>query len=72
MAGTSQYNKEKIIGEFEMMREMELSAKDLYTKIAALPDIERQLKIAFTAIALDEQRHADIVRKIITLITNTL
>jgi rubrerythrin len=72
MAGINKYNKEKIIGEFEMMKEMELSAKDFYTKIAGLPDIERQLKITFTTIAQDEQRHADIVQKIINIVTNTL
>jgi rubrerythrin len=47
-------------------------AKDLYTKIAGLPDTKRQLKITFTTIAQDEQRHADIVQKIINTVTDTL
>ncbi len=72
MAGLSKHNKEKIISEFKMMKEMELSARDLYTKIAGLPDAEQQLKITFATIAQDEQRHADIVQKIINIVNNTL
>jgi len=72
MAGLSKHNEEKIISEFKMMKEMELSARDLYTKIAGLPDAEQQLKITFATIAQDEQRHADIVQKIINIVNNTL
>lgn len=72
MAGLSKHNKEKIISEFKMMKEMELSARDLYTKIAGLSDAEQQLKITFATMAQDEQRHADIVQKIINIVNNTL
>jgi len=72
MEGLSKYNKEKIISEFKMMKDMELSARDLYTKIATSPDAEQQLKITFATMAQDEQRHADIVQKIINIVTNTL
>ena len=73
MARISEQNKEKLIGEFEMMRDFELTAKDLYVKIAASPDVEQQqIKDTFAKIAEDEQRHADIVQKIINIITNTL
>ena len=73
MAGISERNKKKLIGEFEMMKDFELTAKDLYVKIAASPDVEQQqIKDTFAKIAEDEQRHADIVQKIINIITNTL
>ena len=72
MAGLSKHNKEKIISEFQMMKDMELSARDLYTKIAGFPETAQKLKIAFATMAQDEQRHADIVQKIINIVTNTL
>ena len=72
MAGISKFDKEKIISEFKMMKEMELSARDLYAKIAGLPDVEQQVKITFATMAKDEQRHADLVQKIINIVTNTL
>jgi rubrerythrin len=73
MARISNQNKKKLIGEFEMMRDFELTAKNLYVKIAASPDVEQQqIKDIFAKVAEDEQRHADIVQKIINIITNTL
>jgi rubrerythrin len=72
MARTSEQNKKKIISEFQMMKDFELSAKDLYVKIAASPDVKQQIKDTFAKIAEDEQRHADIVQKIINIVTNTL
>jgi rubrerythrin len=73
MAKVSERNKKKIIGEFEMMKDFELSAKDLYIKIAASPDVkQQQIKDTFTKIAEDEQRHAEIVQKIIDIVTNAL
>jgi rubrerythrin len=73
MTGISNQNKKKLIGEFEMMRDFELTAKDLYIKIVSSPDVEQQqIKDTFARIAEDEQRHADIVQKIINIVTNTL
>jgi rubrerythrin len=73
MAKISEQNKKKIISEFQMMKDFELSAKDLYTKIATSPDVrEQQIKDTFARIAEDEQRHADIVQKVINIVTNTL
>ncbi len=73
MARISNRNKEEIISEFEMMKDFELSAKDLYTRIAGSLDIQQEkIKDNFARIADDEQRHADIVQKIINIITNTL
>ena len=73
MAKTSNQNKEEIIRELEMMKDFELSARDLYTKITLSPDVtQKQVKYTFATMAQDEQRHADIVRKIINIVTNTL
>jgi rubrerythrin len=66
-------NKEKIISEFEMMKDFELTAKNLYIKITKSPDVkDRKIKDVFTKIAEDEQRHADLVQKIINIATNAL
>jgi len=73
MAKITNQNKKKIISEFEMMKNFELTAKDLYIKIATSPDVkEQQIKDTFAAMAQDEQRHADIVQKIINIVTNYL
>jgi rubrerythrin len=73
MARISNQNKKKLIGEFEMMKDFELTAKNLYVKIVNSPDVEQQqIKDAFAKIAQDEQRHADIVQKIINIVINTL
>jgi rubrerythrin len=73
MVRTSEQNKKKIISEFEMMKDFELSTKALYIKIAASPDVkQQQIKDTFTKIAEDEQRRAEIVQKIIDIVTNTL
>ena len=73
MARISELNKKKLLSDFEMMKDFELSARDLYVKIASSPDVgEQQIKDTFANIAQDEQRHADIVQKIINIITNAL
>lgn len=73
MAKIKNQNKEKILSEFEMMREFELSTRDLYVKIINSPDVkDRNVKDIFVKIAADEQRHADIVGKIINIATNAL
>ena len=73
MTKITNQNKKKIISEFEMMKNFELTAKDLYIKIATSPDVkEQQIKDTFAAMAQDEQRHADIVQKIINIVTNYL
>ena len=73
MAKIRNRNKEKIISEFEMMRDFELTVKDLYIRITKSPDVkEQRIKDIFTKIAKDEQRHAEIVQKIINIATNAL
>jgi hypothetical protein len=73
MAKIRNQNKEKIISEFEMMRDFELTARDVYIRITKSPDVkEQRIKDIFAKIAEDEQRHADIVQKIINIAANAL
>jgi hypothetical protein len=73
MTGIRNQNKEKIISEFEMMRDFELSVRDLYIKIINSPDVkEQRIKEIFAKIADDEQRHSELVQKIINITANTL
>ena len=71
MAKINQQDKDKIIGEFQTMKSFEESARDLYLKISSEPSIQDQnIKDVFARIAQDEQRHAEIVQKIINIVTN--
>jgi rubrerythrin len=73
MAKVRNRNKEKILSEFEMMKDFELTVRDLYVRMVNSPDVKDQkIKDIFVEIAADEQRHADIVQKIINIATNTL
>lgn len=73
MAKMTNQNKEKIIDEFKMMKDFELTVRDLYVRIVNSPDVkDRKIKDIFVEIAADEQRHADIVQKIINIATNAL
>jgi rubrerythrin len=73
MARINNQNKKEIISEMEMMKDFELTARDLYIKIANSPDVpQQQIKDTFANMAEEEQRHADIVQKIINIINNTL
>lgn len=73
MARTSRRAKGDILREFETMKSFELSARDLYAKIATDPHVGSQkIKAAFASLAADEQRHADLVQEIINIVTNAL
>jgi hypothetical protein len=73
MAKIRNRNKEKIISEFEMMKDFELTARDVYIRITKSPDVkEQRIKDIFAKIAEDEQRHTDLVQKIINIATNAL
>ena len=73
MAKIRNQNKEKIISEFEMMKDFELTVKALYIKIVGSPDVkEQRIKDIFAKMAEEEQLHADIVQKIINIVTNAL
>jgi ferritin len=73
MAKIRNRNKEKIISEFEMMKDFELTVKALYIKIVSSPDVkEQRIKDIFAKIAEDEQRHSELVQKIINIASNAL
>ena len=73
MAKTNRRMKADIIREFETMKSFELSARDLYAKIAADAGVGPQkIKTAFASLAADEQRHADLVQEIINLVNDAI
>ncbi|MDI6450275.1 hypothetical protein [Anaerobaca lacustris] len=73
MAKTSSRSKADVLREFETMKSFELSARDLYAKIAGDPNVGPQkIRTAFASLAADEQRHADLVEEIISIVTNAL
>ena len=73
MAEKAERDKEKIISEFEMMKDFELTAKELYIKIVNSPDVKGQdIKDIFAKMAEDEQRHAELVQEIINIAANAL
>jgi rubrerythrin len=56
-----------------MMKEFELSVRDLYIKIINSPDVkDRKVKDIFAKIADEEQRHSELVQKIIDIATSAL
>ena len=64
-------NKKKVIRELELMEGFELSARDFYARISSNPQLEdHRLKEAFKHMAQAEQRHAEIVREIIDLVSD--
>lgn len=72
MAEKTDQNKEKIISEFEMMKDFELTVKGLYVKIAESDDVEQETRDIFAKMAEDEQRHAGLVQEIINIAANAL
>jgi rubrerythrin len=73
MAQIGMPSKEKIVGEFETMKSFELSAKDLYARIAVDPTVrQKKVKDTFAALAREEQQHAQVVQEIIDLIRQSL
>jgi rubrerythrin len=66
-------DKDKIISEFETMKDLETSARDLYVRISSAPGVkDRHIKNVFAEIAEDEQQHADLVEKIIDIVNVSL
>ena len=73
MAQTGSRDKGKIIEEFETMKSFELSARELYDRIARDDRTgEPKVRDAFTKLAEDEQRHAELVQEIINIVSNAL
>jgi len=73
MAKIKQQDKDKIISELEMMKSFEASARDLYVRISSDPGVEdRNIKNVFAKIAEDEQKHVELVQKIIDAVNVSL
>jgi len=67
------FDKEKFIREFEFMKDFEKWTGDFYRQTASNPQIKDQgVREAFLRIAGDEDRHAEIVQRIVNLINNNL
>ena len=65
--------KEKLIEQFEYLKNFEKWTGDFYRQVFYNPRVESQeVKNVFSRIALDEDRHAEIVQKIINIINNNL
>ena len=73
MAKIKQQDKDKIIGEFEAMKSIEESARDLYIRISTDPRVEDEsIKDTFKMIAKEEQQHIELVQKIIDIFNVSL
>ncbi len=69
MAKISKRDKQQIIKDFEMMKEFESNAHDLYEQIASSPAVEHgEVIINFQKIAKDEKAHAALVQNIIDIV----
>lgn len=65
-------DKKKIIRELELMEGFELSARDFYIRISSDTQLgDERLREAFRNMAEAEQRHAEIVQEIISLVNNS-
>jgi rubrerythrin len=73
MARISNLSKDKIVAEFETMKSLELSAKDLYARIATDPSVrQKKVRDTFAALAREEQQHAAMVQEIIEIVRDCL
>lgn len=69
--GDENKDKKKIVREFELMEGFELSARDFYRRISSDPHFgDQHITELFRNMADAEQRHADIVREIIELVSD--
>lgn len=66
-------DKQQILSEFTTMRSIEESARDFYRQIVVDPKVDSpEIKQVFTRIAEDEQRHIEIVDRILHLIRTSV
>jgi len=62
-------DRERLLNYFEEMKALEESTRDYYTKISIDRNFEDQeIKDTFKRISEEEQKHADIIEKIINII----
>lgn len=73
MSARKPKSKNQILSEFDTMRSIEESARDFYRQIVIDPRVESpEVKSMFARIADDEQRHVEIVDRIMHLIRTSL
>ncbi len=66
-------DRQKLLRYFQQMKGLEASARDYYLKISRDPLLkDQEIKDAFELISMEEQGHADIMSKIISLINNNI
>jgi rubrerythrin len=66
-------SKDKLISEFETMKSFELSARDLYARVAADPTVrQKKVRDTFATLAREEQQHAQVVQEIIDIVREAL
>ncbi len=65
--------KENLINQFTFLRDFEKWTGDFYRQVSVNPRVkENEASGIFSHIASDEDRHAEIVQKIINIINNNL
>jgi len=65
------FNKQKLVSEFGMMKMIEQDAHDFYVKASQDRDVKDQkIRSCFERIAEDERHHIELVERIINIIKN--
>lgn len=67
------FNKQKLVSEFGMMKMIEQDAHDFYVKASQDRNVKDQkIRNCFERIAEDERHHIELVERIINIIKNCL
>ncbi len=73
MTETNSQEKDRVLAEFKTMKSFELSAHDLYARIAADPNVSsKKIRTAFASLATEEQRHVELVQEVINIVSDAL
>jgi rubrerythrin len=65
------FNKQKLVSEFGMMKMIEQDAHDFYVKVSQDRNVKDQkIRSCFERIAEDERHHIELVERIINIIRN--
>ena len=65
--------KERLIADFNLLKSFEQSARDFYAKVSSDPRVtDEEIRNVFKRTSDDEQRHVEIVQRIMNIINNAL
>ena len=65
------FNKQKLVNEFGMMKMIEQDAHDFYVKLSQDRNVkDEKIKSCFSRIAEDELHHIELVQRIINIVRN--